>query len=51
MENKVLVVYFTWSGTSKITAEIMREELNADIFQIEAVKKYPLCGSSWCRKI
>ena len=40
MENKVLVVYFTWSGTSKITAEIMREELNADIFQIEAVKKY-----------
>ena len=41
MENKVLVVYFTWSGTSKITAEIMREELNADIFQIEAVKKYP----------
>lgn len=41
MENKVLVVYFTWSGSSKIVAEIMKKELNADIFQIEAVKKYP----------
>ena len=41
MENKVLVVYFTWSGSSKIVAEIMKEELNAVIFQIEAVKKYP----------
>ena len=34
MENKVLVVYFTWSGSSKIVAEIMKEELNAVIFQI-----------------
>ncbi|HBJ79421.1 flavodoxin [Fusobacterium varium] len=41
MENKLLVVYFTWSGTSKIIAERIKNELNADIFQIEAVKKYP----------
>ena len=41
MENKMLVVYFTWSGTSKIIAERIKNELNADIFQIEAVKKYP----------
>lgn len=41
MENKLLVVYFTWSGTSKIIAERIKNELNGDIFQIETVKKYP----------
>lgn len=41
MENKLLVAYFTWSGTSKIIAERIKNELNADIFQIETVKVYP----------
>ena len=50
MENKVLVVYFTWSGTSKITAETMREELNADIFQIEADKYIPCVAQAGVEK-
>lgn len=41
MENKLLVVYFTWSGTSKVIAERIKKELDTDIFQIETIKVYP----------
>lgn len=40
MSDKTLVVYFTWSGTSKKAAEWIKEELGTDIFEIKTIKKY-----------
>ena len=40
MNEKILVVYFTWSGTSKKVAEWIREELGTDTFEIKTLKKY-----------
>ena len=39
--NKTLVVYFSYSGNTKIAAEYVREILNADIFEIIPANRYP----------
>lgn len=38
--DEILIVYFTWSGNSQYIANLLKEELKADIFQIQTVKKY-----------
>lgn len=38
--DKILVVYFTWSGNSKYIANLLKEALKVDIFEIQTVKKY-----------
>ena len=39
--SKTLVVYFSWSGNTKVAAEYAREILNADIFEIIPANRYP----------
>ena len=39
--NKTLVVYFSWGGNTRVTAEYVREILNADIFEIIPANIYP----------
>lgn len=41
MCKNTLVVYFTWSNTSKKIAERIQSLLEADIFQIQTEKTYP----------
>jgi len=41
MNTNILVVYFTWSNTSKKIAEKIQTLLQADIFQIQTEKTYP----------
>lgn len=38
---KILVVYFSHSGNTRIIAEYIQEATSADIFEIEPVKDYP----------
>lgn len=38
--DEILIVYFTWSGNSQYIVNLLKEELKADIFQIQTVKKY-----------
>ena len=39
--SKTLVVYFSYSGNTKVAAEYAREILNADIFEIIPANRYP----------
>lgn len=38
--NKTLIAYFSWSGNSEYIANLLKDELKADVFHIETVKKY-----------
>ena len=38
---KVLVVYYSLTGTTKRVAEMIREKTGGDVFEIETVKDYP----------
>lgn len=38
---KVLVAYFSWDGNTKIIAEKIIKEIDADIFRIETAVPYP----------
>jgi len=40
--SKVLVVYFSHSGNTKVVAEKISSILDGDIFEIETVDKYPV---------
>ena len=40
-DEKVLIVYYSYSGNTKAIAEIIKEKTNADMFQIETFKEYP----------
>lgn len=40
MENKKLVVFYTYTGHTKYIAEMIKEELNCDILEIKTVKPY-----------
>ncbi|WP_022819142.1 flavodoxin [Fusobacterium russii] len=37
---KILIAYFSWSGNSEYIANLLKSELKADIFHIQADKKY-----------
>ena len=39
--SKILVAYFSYSGNTKRAAEYVRDIINADIFEIIPVNKYP----------
>ena len=39
--NKTLVVYFSYSGNTRVAAEYVKEILNADIFEIIPANRYP----------
>ena len=39
---KVLVVYYSLTGTTKNIAERLRKKTGGDVFEIETVKDYPL---------
>lgn len=41
MDKKVLVAYFSLSGNTKFVAQKIKDKLNADIYEIKTVKKYP----------
>lgn len=40
-EQKVLIIYFSHSGNTKIAAERLREKTGGDIYAIETVRTYP----------
>lgn len=40
MENKKLVVFYTYTGHTKYIAEMIKEKLNCDILEIKTVKLY-----------
>lgn len=40
MENKKLVVFYTYTGHTKYIAEMIKEKLNCDILEIKTVKPY-----------
>jgi flavodoxin len=40
-ESKSLIIFYSWSGNTKIIAEYIKEFTNADIFEIKPVKPYP----------
>lgn len=41
MNKKVLVVYFSWSGNTKLVAEKIHEITGGDVFMLETVVPYP----------
>lgn len=44
---KILIAYFSASGVTKSIAEKLKEELSADIFEIEPVEKYSSKDLNW----
>lgn len=40
-ENKILIVYFSHSGNTRVIAEYIKEATGGDIFEIQPVKDYP----------
>jgi flavodoxin len=40
-ENKVLVAYFSWGGTTRIIADEIHKTAGGDLFEIQTVQKYP----------
>jgi flavodoxin len=38
---KVLVVYFSWGGTTRILADEIRKTVGGDLFEIKTVQQYP----------
>ncbi len=47
---KILVAYFSCTGTTKKLANKLADELNADIFQIEPVTEYTKADLDWTNK-
>ena len=45
--NKIAVVYFSATGTTKQVAEYIKEEVNADIFEIVPKQKYSSADLNW----
>lgn len=41
MDKKALIAYFSWSGNTKYIAELINNEIKADIFEITPVTPYP----------
>lgn len=39
--NKILVVYFSWSGNTKTVGQYIAQKTQADVFEVERVKPYP----------
>ena len=48
--NKVLVVYFSASGTTKDIAEQLAKTANADLFEIKPVHPYTNADLDWTNK-
>ena len=46
---KTLIVYFSWGGNTKTAANIIKNMMKADIFEIKTIKEYPtdinVCGN------
>lgn len=40
-EGKILLAYYSFSGNTKSVAEIIKEKLDCDVFEIETFKDYP----------
>ena len=43
-DNKVLIVYYSWSGNTKRIAERLAQTIHADIYEIRTLKPYPEDG-------
>lgn len=48
--NKLLICYFSATGTTKRVAEKLSEILNGDLFEIEPVNKYTKDDLDWTNK-
>ena len=48
--NKILISYFSASGTTKKVAEKVAEAVNADLFEIEPKEKYTEEDLDWTNK-
>lgn len=48
--SKVLVSYFSASGTTKMVAEKINTAINGDLFEIEPVDKYTSADLDWTNK-
>ena len=42
---KVLVIYYSYSGNTKIVAERLREKTGGDIYAVETERRFYLCNS------
>lgn len=42
---KSLVIYFSLEGHTRLVAELIAKELNADLVELQTVKEYPKKGS------
>ena len=40
-KSKMLVVYFSWSGTTEKAAQMIAKSTGADLFRIEPTEAYP----------
>ncbi|MEN6441539.1 MAG: flavodoxin [Syntrophobacter sp.] len=47
---KVLVIYYSLTGNTRSTAEMIREKTGGDVFEIETVKNYPADYSECTRE-
>ena len=48
-DNKLLVVYYSLTGSTRSIAEMIREKTGCDVFEIETVKNYPVDYSECTR--
>ena len=48
--SKILVCYFSASGTTKKVAEKIKEAIDGDLFEIEPVNKYTKEDLNWMDK-
>ena len=48
--NKILISYFSASGTTRRIAEKIKEAVNGDIFEIEPEQKYTSADLDWTNK-
>ncbi|MDR1608333.1 MAG: NAD(P)H-dependent oxidoreductase [Deltaproteobacteria bacterium] len=40
-EKKIAIVYFTWSGNTRLIAKLIHEKVGGDLIEIQVVKPYP----------
>jgi len=50
LQKKILIAYFSCSGVTRKTAELIANKVNGDLFEIEPVTPYTSCDLDWTDK-